>query len=73
LWNEELLEHVQILTAGAVAVAVLGTTVLRASNLQCSAIFGQLKRCVCPIYKFVYSFKVVKLFLKHPVYCSVMM
>jgi hypothetical protein len=37
LWNEELLEHVQILTAGAVAVAVLGTTVLRASIMQCFA------------------------------------
>jgi hypothetical protein len=23
------------------------------------------KRCVCPLYKFVYSFKVVKLFLEH--------
>jgi hypothetical protein len=32
----ELLEHVQISTAGALAVAVivLGTTLLRASNLQ---------------------------------------
>ena len=25
------------------------------------------KRCVCPLYKFLYAFKVVKLFLKHPV------
>jgi hypothetical protein len=35
----ELLEHTQISTAGAlaVAVAVLGTRVLHASNLQCFA------------------------------------
>jgi hypothetical protein len=25
------------------------------------------KHCVCPLYKFIYSFKVVKLFLKHPI------
>jgi hypothetical protein len=39
LWNEELLENVEILTAGTlvVGVAVLGTTVLGASNLQCFA------------------------------------
>jgi hypothetical protein len=39
LWKEELLEHVQISTAGAfaVAVAVFGTIVLPASNLQCFA------------------------------------
>jgi hypothetical protein len=26
------------------------------------------KRCVCPLYKFLYAFTVVKLFLKHPVF-----
>ena len=31
--------------------------------------FDSSKRCVCPLYKFLYAFKVVKLFLKHPVYC----
>jgi hypothetical protein len=25
------------------------------------------ERCVCPLYKFVYSFTVIKLFLKHPI------
>ena len=30
--------------------------------------FDSSKRCVCPLYKFLYAFKVVKLFLKHPVY-----
>jgi hypothetical protein len=30
--------------------------------------YDSSKRCVCPLNKFVYSFKVVKLFLKHPVY-----
>jgi hypothetical protein len=30
--------------------------------------FDSSKRCVCPLYKFLYTFKVVKLFLKHPVY-----
>ena len=29
--------------------------------------FVSSKRCVCPLYKFLYAFKVVKLFLKHPV------
>ena len=29
--------------------------------------FDSSKRCVCPLYKFLYAFKVVKLFLKHPV------
>jgi hypothetical protein len=26
------------------------------------------KCCVCPLHKFVYTFEVVKLFLKHPIY-----
>jgi hypothetical protein len=56
-----------ISTARALTVTVLGTTVPRASNLQCFAIFDSSKHCVRPLYKFVYSFKVVKLFLKHPV------
>jgi hypothetical protein len=30
--------------------------------------FDSSKRCVCPLYKFLYDFKVVKLFLKHPVF-----
>jgi hypothetical protein len=30
--------------------------------------FDGSKHCVCPLYKFLYAFKVVKLFLKHPVY-----
>jgi hypothetical protein len=30
--------------------------------------FDNSKRCVCPLYKFLYAFKVVKLFLKHPVF-----
>jgi hypothetical protein len=29
--------------------------------------FDSSKRCVCPLYKFLYAFKVVKLFLKHSV------
>ena len=29
--------------------------------------FDSSKRFVCPLYKFLYAFKVVKLFLKHPV------
>jgi hypothetical protein len=33
--------------------------------------FDSSKRCVCPLYKFLYAFKVVKLFLKHPVYYCV--
>jgi hypothetical protein len=32
--------------------------------------FDGSKRCVCPLYKFLYAFKVVKLFLKHPVRLS---
>jgi hypothetical protein len=28
--------------------------------------FDSSKLCVCPLYKFLYAFKVVKLFLKHP-------
>ena len=35
---------------------------------MCFAQFGSSKRCVCPLYKFLYAFKVVKLFLKHPIY-----
>jgi hypothetical protein len=30
--------------------------------------FDSSKRCVFPLYKFLYAFKVVKLFLKHPVH-----
>jgi len=30
--------------------------------------FDSSKRCVCPLYKILYAFKVVKLFLKHPVH-----
>jgi hypothetical protein len=30
--------------------------------------YDSSKRCVRPLYKFVYFFKVVKLFLKHPIY-----
>jgi hypothetical protein len=30
--------------------------------------YDNSERCVCPLYKFVYSFKVAKLFLKHPIY-----
>jgi hypothetical protein len=29
--------------------------------------FDSSKRCVFPLYKFLYAFKFVKLFLKHPV------
>jgi hypothetical protein len=29
--------------------------------------YDSSKRCVCPLYKFVYSFKIVKLFWKHPI------
>jgi hypothetical protein len=29
--------------------------------------FDSSKRCVCRLYKFLFAFKVVKLFLKHPV------
>jgi len=29
--------------------------------------FDSSKRCICPLYRFLYAFKVVKLFLKHPV------
>jgi hypothetical protein len=37
----------------------------------CSVLhYDNSKRCVCPLYKFVYSFKVVKLFLKHPIFTS---
>jgi hypothetical protein len=30
--------------------------------------FDSLKRCVYPVYKFLYAFKFVKLFLKHTVF-----
>jgi hypothetical protein len=30
--------------------------------------FDSSKLCVCPQYKFLYAFKFVKLFLKHPVF-----
>jgi hypothetical protein len=30
--------------------------------------YDSSKRCVCPLYKFVYSFEVLKLFLKHSVF-----
>jgi len=30
--------------------------------------FDSSKRCVCPLYKFLYAFIVIKLFLKHPVF-----
>jgi hypothetical protein len=29
--------------------------------------FDSSKRCVYPLYKFLYAFKVINLFLKHPV------
>jgi hypothetical protein len=48
-------------------VAVLGTTVPRASNSKCVVGYDRLKRCICPLFKFVYSFKVIKHFLKHSV------
>jgi hypothetical protein len=51
-------------------VAVLGTTVPRASNLQCFAKLWKFKRCVCPLYKFVSTLKVVKLLLQHPVHVA---
>jgi hypothetical protein len=35
--------------------------------------FDSSKRYVCPLYKFLYAFKVVKLFLKHPVYIRITM
>jgi hypothetical protein len=34
--------------------------------------FDSSKRCVCLLYKFVYAFKFVKLFLKHPLYCNIL-
>jgi hypothetical protein len=48
-----------------------GSTQLRITILgktRCVLLhFDSLKRCVCPLYKFLYAFKVEKLFLKHPV------
>ena len=35
---------------------------------MCLLHFDSSKRCVCPLYKFLYAFKVVKHFLKHPVF-----
>jgi hypothetical protein len=32
--------------------------------------FDSSKCCVCPLYKFLYALKVVKLFLKHPVFIN---
>jgi hypothetical protein len=47
----------------------LGITILR--KTRCVLLhFDSSKRCVCPLYKFLYAFKVVKLFLKHPVYIT---
>jgi hypothetical protein len=59
LWNEELLEHVQIHDTGNVRL-----------HEECSVLlhYDSSKRCVCPLYKFIYSFKVVELFLKQPIY-----
>jgi hypothetical protein len=35
--------------------------------------YDSSKRCVCPLYKFVYSFKVLKLCLKHSILsCSLL-
>jgi hypothetical protein len=33
--------------------------------------YDSSKHCVCSLYKFVYCFKVVKLFLKHPIHWEV--
>jgi hypothetical protein len=30
--------------------------------------YDSSRRCVCLLYKFVYTFKVVKFFLEHPIY-----
>jgi hypothetical protein len=54
---------------------------MRSKQLRITAIRGKTrcvllqfdtsKRCVCPVYKYLYAFKLVKLFLKNPVYMFV--
>jgi hypothetical protein len=72
LWNEELLEHVQIHDTGNGRLHEEVGAVHCYVHQTCSALlhYDTSKRCVrvCPRYKFVYSFKVAKLFLKHPMY-----
>jgi hypothetical protein len=65
----ELLEHVQIHDTDNGRLHEEEGAVHCYVHQTCSVLlhYGSSKRCVCPLYKFVYSFKVVKLFLKHPI------
>jgi hypothetical protein len=69
LWNEELLEHVQIHDIGNGRLHEEEGAVHCYVHETCSVLLhhDRSKRCVCPLCTFVYSFKVVKLFLKHSV------
>jgi hypothetical protein len=64
------LEHVQIPDIGNCRLREEEGAVHCYVHQTCSVLlhYDGSKRCVCPLYKFVSSFKVVKLFLKHPIY-----
>jgi hypothetical protein len=64
------LEHVQIHDTGNGRLHEEAGAVHCYVHQTCSDLlpYDSSKRYVCPLYKFVYSFKAVKLFLKHSVY-----
>jgi hypothetical protein len=64
------LEHVQIHDTGNGRLHEEEGAVHCYVHQTCSVLlhYDTSKCCVCPLYKFVYSFIVVKLFLKHPIY-----
>jgi hypothetical protein len=59
-----------ISTAGELEVAVFGTAVLSASNLQCFAHYD-FKRWVRPLYKFVYTVSKLKISSCNTLYVSI--
>jgi hypothetical protein len=64
LWNEELLEHVQIHDTGNGCLHEEEEAVHCYMHQICSVLlqYDCSKRCVCHLYKFVYSFKLVNSF-----------
>ena len=61
----------RLTTGGTSAALPIHWTITIRGKTRCVLLhFDSWKRCVCPLYKFLYAFKVVKLFLKHSVFVT---
>jgi hypothetical protein len=67
------LEHVQIHDTGNGRLHEVEGVIHCYVHQTCSVFlhYDSSKRCVCPLYKLVYSFNIVNIFLKHTVYSYV--